>query len=139
MVGDFIKEINSNFHDTIIYSNCNNLGEYTLKLRDELINIIKLKTNQKTINNRNIKLSADVAYSIINLMEYELNTINVSMTYDSYVKNIIDKNIKLLNEFCNRDLRKDSIQLNMLLNGEEVNINDFIKDLRLTVDKYLFS
>ena len=61
------------------------------------------------------------------------------MTYDSYVKNIIDKNIKLLNEFCNRDLRKDSIQLNMLLNGEEVNINDFIKDLRLTVDKYLFS
>lgn len=139
LVGDFIKEINSNFHDTIIYSNCNNLGEYTLKLRDELIDIIKLKTNQKTINNRNIKLSADVAYSIINLMEYELNTINVSMTYDSYVKNIIDKNIKLLNEFCNRDLRKDSIQLNMLLNGEEVNINDFIKDLRLTVDKYLFS
>lgn len=139
LVGDFIKEINSNFHDTVIYSNCNNLGEYTLKLRDELIDIIKLKTNQKTINNRNIKLSTDVAYSIINLMEYELNTINVSMTYDSYVKNIIDKNIKLLNEFCNRDIRKDSIQLNMLLNGEEVNINDFIKDLRLTVDKYLFS
>lgn len=139
LVGDFIKEINSNFHDTVIYSNCNNLGEYTLKLRDELIDIIKLKTNQKTINNRNIKLSADVAYSIINLMEYELNTINVSMTYDSYVKNIIDKNIKLLNEFCNRDIRKDSIQLNMLLNGEEVNINDFIKDLRLTVDKYLFN
>lgn len=139
LVGDFIKEINSNFHDTVIYSNCNNLGEYTLKLRDELIDIIKLKTNQKTINNRNIKLSTDVTYSIINLMEYELNTINVSMTYDSYVKNIIDKNIKLLNEFCNRDIRKDSIQLNMLLNGEEVNINDFIKDLRLTVDKYLFS
>lgn len=139
LVGDFIKEIDGNFSDILEYRYCNNLGEYALKLRDELIDIIKLKTNQKTINNRNIKLSADVAYSIINLMEYELNTINVSMTYDSYVKNIIDKNIKLLNEFCNRDLRKDSIQLNMLLNGEEVNINDFIKDLRLTVDKYLFS
>lgn len=139
LVCDFIKEINSNFHDTIIYSNCNNLGEYTLKLRDELIDIIKLKTNQKTINNRNIKLSADVAYSIINLMEYELNTINVSMTYDSYVKNIIDKNIKLLNEFCNRDLSKDSKQLKMLLDGKEVKIDDFIKDIKLTVDKYLFS
>lgn len=139
LVGDFIKEINSNFHDTVIYSNCNNLGEYTLKLRDELIDIIKLKTNQKTINNRNIKLSADVAYSIINLMEYELNTINVSMTYDSYVKNIIDKNIKLLNEFCNRDLSKDSEQLKMLLDGKEVKIDDFIKDIKLTVDKYLFS
>jgi hypothetical protein len=139
LVGDFIKEINSNFHDTVIYSNCNNLGEYTLKLRDELIDIIKLKTNQKTINNRNIKLSADVAYSIINLMEYELNTINVSMTYDFYVKNIIDKNIKLLNEFCNRDLSKDSEQLKMLLDGKEVKIDDFIKDIKLTVDKYLFS
>ena len=139
LVGDFIKEINSNFHDTVIYSNCNNLGEYTLKLRDELIDIIKLKTNQKTINNRNIKLSADVAYSIINLMEYELNTINVSMTYDSYVKNIIDKNIKLLNEFYNRDLSKDSEQLKMLLDGKEVKIDDFIKDIKLTVDKYLFS
>lgn len=139
LVGDFIKEINSNFHDTVIYSNCNNLGEYTLKLRDELIDIIKLKTNQKTINNRNIKLSADVAHSIINLMEYELNTINVSMTYDSYVKNIIDKNIKLLNEFCNRDLSKDSEQFKMLLDGKEVKIDDFIKDIKLTVDKYLFS
>ena len=138
MVGDFIKEINSNFNDTITYSDSNNLGEYTLKLRDELIYIIKLKTNQKTINNRNIKLSADVAYSIINLMEYELNTINVSMTYDSYVKNIIDKNIKLLNEFCNRDLSKDSEQLKMLLDGKEVKIDDFIKDIKLTVDKYLF-
>lgn len=138
LVGDFIKEINSNFHDTIIYSNCNNLGEYTLKLRDELIDIIKLKTNQKTNNNRNIKLSADVAYSIINLMEYELNTINVSMTYDSYVKNIIDKNIKLLNEFSNRDLSKDSTQLRMLLDGKEVRIDEFIKDIKLTVDKYLF-
>ena len=138
LVGDFIKEINSNFHDTITYSNCNNLGEYTLKLRDELIDIIKLKINQKTINNRNINLSADVAYSIINLMEYELNTINVSMTYDSYVKNIIDKNIKLLNEFCNRDLSKDSEQLKMLLDGKEVKIDDFIKDIKLTVDKYLF-
>lgn len=138
LVGDFIKEINSNFHDTVIYSNCNNLGEYTLKLRDELIDIIKLKTNQKTINNRNIKLSADVAYSIINLMEYELNTINVSMTYDSYVKNIIDKNIKLLNEFCNRDLSKDSEQLKMLLDGKEVKIDEFIKDIKLTVEKYLF-
>lgn len=138
LVGDFIKEINSNFHDTIIYSNCNNLGEYTLKLRDELIDIIKLKINQKTINNRNIKLSADVAYSVINLMEYELNIINVSMTYDSYVKNIIDKNIKLLNEFCNRDIRKDSEQLKMLLDGKEVKIDDFIKDIKLTVDKYLF-
>ena len=60
------------------------------------------------------------------------------MTYDSYVKNIIDKNIKLLNEFCNRDLRKDSEQLKMLLDGKEVKIDDFIKDIRLTVDKYLF-
>lgn len=138
LVGDFIKEINSNFHDTITYSNCNNLGEYTLKLRDELIEIIKLKTNQKSNGSRSIKLSADVAYSIINLMEYELNTINVSMTYDSYVKNIIDKNIKLLNEFCNRDLSKDSEQLKMLLDGKEVKIDDFIKDIKLTVDKYLF-
>ena len=72
-------------------------------------------------------------------MEYELNTINVSMTYDSYVKNIIDKNIKLLNEFCNRDLSKDSKQLKMLLDGKEVKIDDFIKDIKLTVDKYLFS
>ena len=139
LVGDFIKEIDGNFSDILEYRYCNNLGEYTLKLRDELIDIIKLKTNQKTINNRNIKLSADVAYSIINLMEYELNTINVSMTYDSYVKNIIDKNIKLLNEFCNRDLSKDSEQLKMLLDGKEVKIDDFIKDIKLTVDKYLFS
>ena len=139
LVGDFIKEIDGNFSDILEYRYCNNLGEYTLKLRDELIDIIKLKTNQKPINNRNIKLSADVAYSIINLMEYELNTINVSMTYDSYVKNIIDKNIKLLNEFCNRDLSKDSEQLKMLLDGKEVKIDDFIKDIKLTVDKYLFS
>lgn len=139
LVGDFIKEIDGNFSDILEYRYCNNLGEYALKLRDELIDIIKLKTNQKTINNRNIKLSADVAYSIINLMEYELNTINVSMTYDSYVKNIIDKNIKLLNEFCNRDLSKDSKQLKMLLDGKEVKIDDFIKDIKLTVDKYLFS
>lgn len=139
LVGDFIKEIDGNFSDILEYRYCNNLGEYALKLRDELIDIIKLKTNQKTINNRNIKLSADVAYSIINLMEYELNTINVSMTYDSYVKNIIDKNIKLLNEFCNRDLSKDSEQLKMLLDGKEVKIDDFIKDIKLTVDKYLFS
>lgn len=138
LVGDFIKEINGNFSDILVYRYCNNLGEYALKLRDELIDIIKLKTNQKTINNRNIKLSADVAYSIINLMEYELNTINVSMTYDSYVKNIIDKNIKLLNEFCNRDLSKDSEQLKMLLDGKEVRIDEFIKDIKLTVEKYLF-
>lgn len=139
LVGDFIKEIDGNFSDILEYRYCNNLGEYALKLRDDLIDIIKLKTNQKTINNRNIKLSADVAYSIINLMEYELNTINVSMTYDSYVKNIIDKNIKLLNEFCNRDLSKDSKQIKMLLDGKEVKIDDFIKDIKLTVDKYLFS
>ena len=58
---------------------------------------------------------------------------------NSYVKNIIDKNIKLLNEFCNRDLSKDSEQLKMLLDGKEVKIDDFIKDIKLTVDKYLFS
>ena len=139
LVGDFIKEIDGNFSDILEYRYCNNLGEYALKLRDELIDIIKLKTNQKTINNRNIKLSADVAYSIINLMEYELNIINVSMTYDSYVKNIIDKNIKLLNEFSNRDLSKDSTQLKMLLEGKEVRVDEFIKDIKLTVDKYLFS
>ena len=139
LVGDFIKEINSNFNDVNTYSNCNNLGEYTLKLRDELIEIINLRVNQKTSINRNIKLYADVAYSIINLMEYELNAINVVMIYDSeYVKNIIDKNIKLLNEFCNRDLSKDSEQLKMLLDGKEVRIDEFIKDIKLTVDKYLF-
>ena len=138
LVGDFIKEIDGNFSDILEYRYCNNLGEYALKLRDELIEIIKIKINQKSTNNRNIKLSADVAYSIINLMKYELNTINVSMTYDSYVKNIIDKNIKLLNEFCNRDLSKDSEQLKMLLDGNEVKIDDFIKDIKLTVDKYLF-
>lgn len=139
LVGDFIKEINSDFHDTVIYSNCNNLGEYTLKLRDELIDIIKLKINQKTNNNRYIKLSADVAYSIINILEYRLNAIDVSMTYESeYVKEIVDKNVKLLNEFFNRDLSKDSKQLKMLLDGEEVRIDEFIKDIKLTVDKYLF-
>ena len=139
LVGDFIKEIDGNFYDNIEYRNSNNLGEYTLRLRDKLVEIIKIKMTKKSNINKCTILYSEVAYSIINLMEYELNTINVSMTYDSYVKNIIDKNIKLLNEFCNRDLNKDSIQLNMLLNGEEVNINDFIKDLRLTVDKYLFS
>ena len=61
------------------------------------------------------------------------------MTYNSYLKNIIDKNIKLLNEFCNRDLSKDSEQLKILLDGKEVKIDDFIKDIKLTVDKYLFS
>lgn len=138
LVGDFIKEIDGNFSDILEYRYCNNLGEYALKLRDELIEIIKLKINQKT-NNRNIKLSADVAYSIINLMEYELNVVDVFMIYDSeYVKNIIDKNIKLLNEFSNRDLSKDSTQLKMLLDGKEVRIDDFIKDIKLTVDKYLF-
>ena len=138
LVGDFIKEIDGNFYDHIEYRNSNNLGEYTLRLRDKLVEIIKIKMTKKSNINKCTILYSEVAYSIINLMEYELNTINVSMTYDSYVKNIIDKNIKLLNEFCNRDLSKDSIQLNMLLNGEEVNINDFIKDLRLTFDKYLF-
>lgn len=139
LVGDFIKEINSDFHDTVIYSNCNNLGEYALKLRDELIDIIKLKTNQKTNNNRYIKLSADVAYSIINIIEYRLNDIGVSMTYESeYEKEIIDENVKLLNEFFNRDLSNDSKQLKMLLDGEEVRIDEFIKDIKLTVDKYLF-
>ena len=139
LVGDFIKEIDGNFSDILEYRYCNNLGEYTLKLRDELIDIIKLKINQKTINNRNIKLSADVAYSIINLMEYGLNAIDVSMTYESeYAKTIIDNNIKLLNEFLNKDLSKDSEQLKMLLDGKEVKIDDFIKDIKLTVDKYLF-
>ena len=140
LVGDFIKEIDGNFSDILEYRYCNNLGEYTLKLRDELIDIIKLKINQKTINNRNIKLSADVAYSIINLMEYGLNAIDVSMTYESeYAKTIIDNNIKLLNEFLNKDLSKDSEQLKMLLDGKEVKIDDFIKDIKLTVDKYLFN
>lgn len=140
LVGDFIKEIDGNFSDILEYRYCNNLGEYTLKLRDELIDIIKLKINQKTINNRNIKLSADVAYSIINLMEYGLNAIDVSMTYESeYAKTIIDNNIKLLNEFLNKDISKDSEQLKMLLDGKEVKIDDFIKDIKLTVDKYLFS
>ena len=139
LVGDFIKEINSNFSDTLAYRDCNNLGEYALKLRDELIEIIKIKINQKSNCNRSIRLSADVAYSIINLMEYELNAIDVSMIYESnYVKNIIDKNIKLLNEFSNRDLSKDSEQLKMLLDGKEVKIDDFIKDIKLTIDKYLF-
>lgn len=138
LVGDFIKEINSNFHDTIIYSNCNNLGEYTLKLRDELIEIIKIKVNQKANINRNIRLYADAAYSMINLMEYELNVLNVSMMYDEYTKTIIDKNIKLLNEFFNKDLSKDSKQLKMLLDGKEVRIDEFIKDIKLTVEKYLF-
>lgn len=137
LVGDFIKEINSNFHDTVIYSNCNNLGEYTLKLRDELIKIIKLRMNRKS-NNRVIELYTEAAYSIINLMEYDLNIINVSMTYES-AKEIVDKYVKLLNELLNKNISKDCIQLNMLLDGDEVNKNDFIKDLRLTVDKYLFS
>ena len=139
LVGDFIKEINSNFNDVNTYSNCNNLGEYTLKLRDELIKIINLRVNQKTSINRNIKLYADVAYSIINLMEYGLNAIDVSMTYESkYTKTIIDNNIKLLNEFFNKDLSKDSTQLKMLLDGKEVRIDEFIKDIKLTIDKYLF-
>lgn len=137
LVGDFIKEINSNFHDTVIYSNCNNLGEYTLKLRDELIKIIKLRMNRKSTN-RVIELYTEAAYSIINLMEYDLNIIIVSMTYES-AKEIVDKYVKLLNELLNKNISKDCSQLNMLLNGDEVNINDFIKDLRLTVDKYLFS
>lgn len=140
LVGDFIKEINSNFSDILAYRYCNNLGEYALKLRDELIEIIKLKTNQKTNNNRYIRMGADVAYSIINLMEYELNAIDVSMMYESeYTKNIIDRNIKLLNEFLNKDLSKDSKQLKMLLDGKEIKIDDFIKDIKLTVDKYLFN
>lgn len=137
LVGDFIKEINSNFHDTVIYSNCNNLGEYTLKLRDELIKIIKLRMNRKS-NNRVIEMYMEAAYSIINLMEYDLNIIDVSMTYES-AKEIIDKYVKLLNELLNKNISEDCIQLNMLLNGDEVNINDFIKDIRLTVDKYLFN
>lgn len=137
LVGDFIKEINSDFHDTVIYSNCNNLGEYTLKLRDELLKIIKLRMNRKSTN-RLIELYMEAAYSIINLMEYDLNVIDVSMTYES-AKEIIDKNIKLLNELLNKNISKDCIQLNMVLNGNEVNKSDFIKDLRLTVDKYLFS
>ena len=139
LVGDFIKEIDGNFSDILEYRYCNNLGEYALKLRDVLIYIIKIKINQKTINNRTIKLLAGVAYSIINLMGYWLNTIDVSMTYESeYAKTIIDNNIKLLNEFLNKDLRKDSKQLKMLLDGKEVKIDDFIKDIKLTVDKYLF-
>lgn len=138
LVGDFIKEIDGNFYDHIEYRNSNNLGEYTLRLRDKLVEIIKIKMTKKSNINKCTILYSEVAYSIINLMEYELNTINVSMTYDSYVKNIIDKNIKLLNEFCNRDLSKDSEQLKMLLDGKEVKIDDFIKDLRLRVDKYLF-
>lgn len=137
LVGDFIKEINSNFHDTVIYSNCNNLGEYTLKLRDELIKIIKLRMNRKSTN-RLIELYMEAAYSIINLMEYDLNVIDVSMTYE-FAKEIVDKYVKLLNELLNKNISKDCIQLNMLLNGDEVNKNDFIKDIRLTVDKYLFN
>lgn len=139
LVGDFIKEINSSFSDTLSYRDCNNLGEYALKLRDELIEIIKLKTNQKTNDNRYIRMGADVAYSIINLMEYELNAIDVSMMYeDEYAKNIIDRNIKLLDELLDKDLSKDSKQLKMLLDGKEVKIDEFIKDIKLTVDKYLF-
>ena len=139
LVCDFIKEIDGNFSDILEYRYCNNLGEYALKLRDELIDIINLRVNQKTSINRNIKLYADIAYSMINLMEYELNAIDVSMTYYSeYVKNIIDKNIKLLNEFFNKDLSKDSKQLKMLLDGKEVKIDEFVKDIKLTVDKYLF-
>lgn len=139
LVGDFIKEINSNFYDTIAYSKSNSIGEYALKLRDELIEIINIKANQKTNDNKNIKLCADVAYSIINLMEYGLTAMNVSKMYESkHAKIVIDKNIKLLNEFFNRDLSKDSEQLKMLLDGKEVRIDEFIKDIKLTVDKYLF-
>ena len=84
-------------------------------------------------------MCADVAYSIINLMEYGLNAIDVSMNYESkYAKAIIDDNIKLLNEFFGKDLSKDSEQLKMLLDGKEVKIDEFIKDIKLTVEKYLF-
>lgn len=137
LVGDFIKEINGNFYDVVAYRNCNNLGEYALKLRDELIKIIKLRMNRK-YTNKLIKLYAEAAYSIINLIEYDLNVIDVSMTYKS-AKEIVDKNVKLLNELLDKDIKEDCIQLNMLLNGDEVNISDFIKDIRLTVDKYLFN
>lgn len=138
LVGDFIKEINSNFSNTLAYRDCNNLGEYALKLRDELIEIIKFKTNQKSNISRSIRLYTDAAYSIINLMEYELNVIDVSMIYDEYTKTIIDRNIKLLDELLDKDLSKDSKQLKMLLDGKEVRIDAFIKDIKLTVEKYLF-
>ena len=92
--------------------------------------------NRKSTN-RLIELYTEAAYSIINLMEYDLNVIDVSMTYKS-AKEIVDKYVKLLNELLNKNISKDCIQLNMLLNSDEVNINDFIKDIKLTVDKYLF-
>lgn len=140
LVGDFIKEIDGNFSDILEYRYCNNLGEYALKLRDELIEIIKIKINQKSTNNRNTKLFADVAYSIINLMEYSLTSMDTSKMYEAkHVKIVIDRNIKLLNEFFNRDLTEDSTQLKMLLDGKQVRIDDFIKDIKLTVDKYLFN
>lgn len=139
LVGDFIKEINSNFHDTVIYSNCNNLGEYAFKLREELIKIIKDKINPEFYSTTvHRTASLEVLKSIINLLNYELIHLDLTMDYTpDDVKNVFTKNITLINQFINKDITEECEKLKMLLSGKDVNKYEASKEIRFVAEKYL--
>lgn len=139
LVEDILKKKNRRFNPTEVYRGCNNLGEYTLKLREELIKIIKDIINPEYYSTTVHKTaSREVIKSIINLLNYELIHLDLTMDYTSDdVKNVFNKNMALINQFFNKDITEECEKLKMLLSGKDVNKYEASKEIRFVAEKYL--
>lgn len=139
LVADILKKENKRFDATEVYRECNNLGEYAFKLREELIKIIKDKINPDYyITSVHKTASGEVLKSIINLLNYELIHLDLTMGYTSDdVKNVFNKNISLINQFLNKDITEECEKFKMLLSGKDVNKYDISKEISFVAEKYL--
>lgn len=140
LVVDILKDKNKSFNATELYRECNNLGEYAFKLREELIKIIKDKINPEFYSTTvHRTASLEVLKSIINLLNYELIHLDLTMDYTpDDVKNVFTKNITLINQFINKDITEECEKLKMLLSGKDVNKYEASKEIRFVAEKYLF-
>ena len=139
LVVDILKEKNKSFNATKLYRECNNLGEYALKLREKLIKIIKDKIDPEYYLTAVHKTtSREVLKSIINLLDYELIHLDLTMDYTpDNVKNVFNKNISLINQFLNKDITEECEKFKMLLAGKDVNKYEVSKEIRFVAEKYL--
>lgn len=139
LVEDILKKKNRSFNATELYRGCNNLGEYAFKLREELIKIIKDIANPEFyVTTVHKSASREVIKSIINLLNYELIHLDLTMSYTSDdVKNVFNKNISLINQFLNKDITEECEKFKMLLSGEDINKYDISKEIRFVAEKYL--
>jgi len=139
LVEDILKKKNKSFNAAELYRGCNNLGEYAFKLREELIKIIKDIINPEYYSTTVHKTaSREVIKSIINLLNYELIHLDLTMDYTSDdVKNVFNKNMGLINQFLNKDITEECEKLKMLLSGKDVNKYEASKEIRFVAEKYL--